>query len=863
MAQPGVAPHADAALLQRLAELEKVNAEFLRTNQQLEQEFNQKRAKFKELYLAKEEDLKRQNAILQAAQDDLGHLRTQLLEAQAEMENIKAIATVSENTKQEAIDEVKRQWQEEVASLQAIMKETVRDYELQFHHRLEQERAQWGQYRENVESEIAELRRRLSEGQEEENLENEMKKAQEDAEKLRSVVMPMEKEIAVLKEKLTEAEEKIKELEASKKSNILKFPKDPEYSGATRKVKELNHYLEAEKSSRTDLEMYVAVLNTQKSVLQEDAEKLRKELHEVCHLLDQERQQHNQLKHTWQRANDQFLESQRLLMRDMQRMEIVLTSEQLRQVEELKKKDQEDDEQQRLSKGKKQKQQDPDDETKVCSLAHEVSLMPFLNEEVHLNSAHGSVHSLDTDLLLSSGESFNKSDNDLFKDGLRRAQSTDSLGTSGSLQSKTLGYNHKAKSAGNLDESDFGPLVGADSVSENFDTASLGSLQMPSGFMLTKDQEKAIKAMTPEQEETASLLSSVTQVVESAYVSPSGYRLVSETEWNLLQKEVQNAGNKLGRRCDMCSNYEKQLQGIQIQEAETRDQVKKLQVMLRQANDQLEKTMKDKQELEDYMKQSSEDSATQISSLIVRSQESETLLSELQQAFSQAKRSVQEQMAVLMQSREQVSEELVRLQKDNESLQGKHSLHVSLQQAEDFNLPESMEELRELVLKYREDIISVRTAADHLEEKLKAEILFLKEQIQAEQCLKENLEETLQLEIENCKEEIASISSLKTELERIKVEKERLECTLQEKQQQLESLQEMKNTLEEQLKKETTAKTNLEQLMFEEKNKAQRLQTELDVSEQVQRDFVKLSQTLQEEAIVGLKRSQVSRRKRF
>lgn len=38
------------------------------------------------------------------------------------MENIKAIATVSENTKQEAIDEVKRQWQEEVASLQAIMK---------------------------------------------------------------------------------------------------------------------------------------------------------------------------------------------------------------------------------------------------------------------------------------------------------------------------------------------------------------------------------------------------------------------------------------------------------------------------------------------------------------------------------------------------------------------------------------------------------------------------------------------------------------------------------------------------------------------------------------------------------------------
>lgn len=779
--------------------------------------------------MAKEEDLKRQNAVLQAAQDDLGQLRTQLWEAQAEVENIKAIATVSENTKQEAIDEVKRQWREEVASLQAVMKETVRDIEHQFHVRLEQERGQWAQYRESAEREIAELRRRLSEGQEEENLENEMKKAQEDAEKLRSVVMPMEKEIAALKDKLTEAEDKVKELEASK-------------------VKELNHYLEAEKSCRTDLEMYVAVLNTQKSVLQEDAEKLRKELHEVCHLLEQERQQHNQLKHTWQKANDQFLESQRLLMRDMQRMEAVLTAEQLRQVEELKKRDQEEDEQQRFHKRKDPSQADTEEEGRApaaCAFPHEEPAAQLSNEEEHLGSAHGSAHSLDADLLLPSADPFGKSDADMFKDGLRRAQSTDSLGTSGSLQCRALGYNCKAKSAGNLDESDFGPLVGADSAPENFDTASLGSLQMPSGFMLTKDQERAIKAMTPEQEETASLLSSVTQGVESAYVSPSGYRLVSETEWNLLQKEVHNAGNKLGRRCDMCSNYEKQLQGIQVQEAETRDQVKKLQAMLRQAHEQLETTARERQQLEAALSRSAHDAGHQISALVLRAQASESLLEELQQGFSQAKRDVQEQMAVLLRSREQVADELARLQKDNDSLQGKHSLHASLQQAEDSVLPDTLEALRELVLKYRESIVHVRTAAEHTEEKLKAEILFLKEQIQAEQCLKENLEETLQLEIENCKEELASVSSLKAELERIKVEKAQLEAALRDESQQLEGLQELKVTLEEQLKKETAAKTAAEQLVFEEKNKAQRLQTELDVSEQVQRDFVKLSQTLQ------------------
>ncbi|XP_076867203.1 rab GTPase-binding effector protein 1 isoform X2 [Brachyhypopomus gauderio] len=806
------APH-DGFLQQREETLEQEHADFLKLKQQLETEFNQKRAKLKELYLSKEEELKRQASSLEGAQAELRHAQAQLAEARAENENIKAVATVSESTKQEAIDQIRQQWQEEVASLQAIMKDTVREYEAQFHQRLEQERVQWAQYREGAEREIAELRRRLSEGQVEENLENDMKKAQEDAEKLRSVVMPMEHEIAALKAKLTSSEGRVKELEAAK-------------------VKELNHVLEAEKSCRTDLEMYVAVLNTQKSVLQEDAEKLRKELHEVCHMLEQERQQHNQLKHTWQRANDQFLESQRLLMRDMQRLESVLSSEQLRQVEEMKRRDQEEDEKERLNQAKEAGDGEGAEQTEGA----EDSFLGFSIEESHQDySIHSSLHSLDE-------EGPGRPDSaEPCRDGLRRVQSTDSLGPAGAaggLQPPGLGgHNHKAKSASNLDESDFGPLVGADEAA---------TLQpAPGHFLLTKDQEKAIKAMTPEQEETASLLSSISQCPDSAYLPPSGYRLVSETEWNLLQQELKNAGRKLGRRCDMCSNYEKQLQVIQGQEAETRDQVKKLQAMLRQANDQLERTMAEKQELEDTVKQANEETATKVSALMQKAQEAETMLSSLQHAFSQAKRNTQEQMAVLLQSREQVSEELSRLQRDNESLQGKHRLHLSLQQQEDFQVPTDVQELQSLVVQYREDMVSVHTAAEHLEEKLKAEILFLKEQIQAEQCLKENLEDTLQLEIEGCKEEIASFSSLKMEMERVKGEKEQLESGLSEKSQAVEGLQSLKTSLEEQLKEALSTKSTLENQVFDEKDKAQRLQTELDVSEQVQRDFVKLSQTLQ------------------
>lgn len=154
---------------------------------------------------------------LEGAKEELGSVQEQLAQARSEIETIKAVATVSENTKQEAIDQVRSQWQEEVASLQAIMKgngtensyndsvaqhklrmcinnpclccscccihfstcvpiETVCEYEVQYRQRLEQERAQWNQYRESVERELGELRRRLTEGQEEENLEDEMKK---------------------------------------------------------------------------------------------------------------------------------------------------------------------------------------------------------------------------------------------------------------------------------------------------------------------------------------------------------------------------------------------------------------------------------------------------------------------------------------------------------------------------------------------------------------------------------------------------------------------------------------------------------------------------------------------------------------
>ncbi|XP_030404031.1 rab GTPase-binding effector protein 2 isoform X5 [Gopherus evgoodei] len=129
-------------------------------------------------------------------------LQEELSAALAEVETLRAVATVSEGTKQEAVAAVRRQCQEEVASLQAILKDTISSYEARL-EALQQEQhggGSWGSW------ELSRLQQQQTQGNPLDSLERQMEKAQEDSERLRSIVLPMEEEIAQLKSKLSRAE---------------------------------------------------------------------------------------------------------------------------------------------------------------------------------------------------------------------------------------------------------------------------------------------------------------------------------------------------------------------------------------------------------------------------------------------------------------------------------------------------------------------------------------------------------------------------------------------------------------------------------------------------------------------------------
>lgn len=824
-----------------LESLRQREQDLIRQRSENETEFGQQRAKFMDLFRQKEDELKSAQETLDESKRENKSLEEQVQRLTREIDDIKTAAAISEVNKEDEIAKLQRRLQEEVASLQHIMKEAVSQAQQSATDKYQQERVQWLKHQEKLEIELQELRSKLSqerEGilasitktlqkrvatvgmsrEEQDSMEHSMKRAQEDADLLRSVVNPLEEEIESLKSQLTESKDRVTELEALKESVVV-----PSSSGQLdgsieieEKVKELNHSLQTEKASRTDLEMYVAVLNTQKGVLQEDVDKLRSQLHELCKLLEQEKLEHNDLKRTWQMANDQFLESQRLMMMDMRRMESVLSSEQQRQITEMKKKDNQrlvqekrvrelEEMQERELKEQEQRKQ----EERIFVNLHQAVQPPNLSDVPLRSSPPAASLALD----LSRSNPMQLKVNDVV-DGI----------VGDACEPHDIAVNQDT------------PTV----VDDGGTQASHVSSGLPS---LTEAQQKALLDPTPESEISKTLLATAKAKMEA--ISMIGKRLVSDKEWEMLQKEVSAAREKVGKPCDMCANYESQLQAAQENEKKVIGQLHTLERHLQLERQALASQDKYVAELEANLKNATENTEMQINTLQSKLQESEKFIQTVKGHFERAQTELHEYLKLLSTEREEVQLTLTKLQEENDSLVGKHSKHSQELQEESIDLPNTLEELQLLLLKYREDVITAKVAEEHVAEQLKSEILFLRSQIVAEQQERTNIEESLTQEIQQLQEQLAIQNSLNCELHREKDARQEVEDRLHEASEREEKDKQQISDLEAQVKNLASAKGKLEQDVMEMKAKVISLQVELDNSEVVQRDFVKLSQSLQ------------------
>nr|CAD7459191.1 unnamed protein product [Timema tahoe] len=336
--------------------------------------------------------------------------------------------------------------------------------------------------------------------------------------------------------------------------------------------------------------------------------------------------------------------------------------------------------------------------------------------------------------------------------------------------------------------------------------------------------------------------------------------------------------------CDMCSNYEAQL--VRAQQC-SRDMERQLGVSERtceRLREDLGKESTFRKEMEERWSQKKEEHKAQVAKgsqvwLQVAELKKQMLLAEnemrdLRNAFQLLHGEVLERLNSLSNQREQVQQQLVRLQEENDQLVGKHSVAAETLQNERIDFPDTVEELQELLLKCRDDLIRSKLASERLEEDvrtLQCENQLLRAQMDAEQAGRVSMEDNLSSELDNLKTELhqvkreckvhqGSVENLQLTVtahqETISDLKSRLDTALRAKVRVLAVLEGMLVMLEGVLVMPegvlvvlegmlVVLQKHLEDTVAELRSRVASLQQELDNSEAVQKDFVRLSQSLQ------------------
>ncbi|XP_036682409.1 rab GTPase-binding effector protein 2 isoform X4 [Balaenoptera musculus] len=375
------------------------------------------------------------------------------------------------------------------------------------------------------------------------------------------------------------------------------------------------------------------------------------------------------------------------------------------------------------------------------------------------------------------------------------------------------------------------------------DSASISSFSLGGGASGSASLPRSRHGLSPEQEETASLVSTGTLVPEGIYLPPPGYQLVPDNQWEQLQVE-----------------------GRQLQK-------------------DLESISRERDELQEGLRRSNEDCAKQMQVLLAQVQNSEQLLRTLQGTVSQAQERVQLQMprrrawaswlsflntgrsvqalasretgdplsphrlvltvhpqAELATSHKCLSHEVKRLTEENQGLRAEQppsSAPRGLEQDEgqEDSLPSSLLELRQLVRRTQQEARAHQQAQEHEAERLRIEIVTLREALEEETAARASLEGQLRVQREETEVLEASLCSLRMEMERVQQE--------QSKARQQEVLRQPPGSGRTEELYVLCPQAQLTDLLSEQRAKMLRLQAELETSEQVQRDFVRLSQALQ------------------
>ncbi|CAB4063270.1 RABEP1 [Lepeophtheirus salmonis] len=223
-----------------------------------------------------------------------------------------------------------------------------------------------------------------------------------------------------------------------------------------------------------------------------------------------------------------------------------------------------------------------------------------------------------------------------------------------------------------------------------------------------------------------------------------GPKMVSCTEWNRVLNEVRSNDVSVDDLKNQLTEYKK------LNEKYKEDLM----------NESIFR-----KEVESKWNDSAELHKSETDALSISVRNAENILEKLKSSYSMVYETTRRDLHLLSGDREKLVRDIRRLQEENDKLIGKHRLKAQEFENQVIELPDKIEDIHTLLLKYREDLISAKIAKETLEEKMKGEVSFLKAQIKSEQQVKESMEESLTSEIEDLKGKNQSLDSFRMEFE--------------------------------------------------------------------------------------------------
>jgi len=205
--------------------------------------------------------------------------------------------------------------------------------------------------------------------------------------------------------------------------------------------------------------------------------------------------------------------------------------------------------------------------------------------------------------------------------------------------------------------------------------------------------------------------------------------------------------------CESCSSAEKKTDELNAHINKQQKQVDLLQKQLVESRETLAKEAALRKDLEDQWQEKREAHKSEVQSLRDQTKTNEQRLLDMQQKFLETKDEVIKQIQRVTDDRERVNKQLETLQADNDFLSGRYLATSQEIDNQYINLPNTVVELQELMLRQQSELIQARVSSEYERQKCTStedEIQILRAQLEEANNDRRAYKRKMQLDINHC-----------------------------------------------------------------------------------------------------------------